>query len=256
MRRHPILALHVVVLTLLVAGFAAPALAFKLEPISRVLAPSGAGASQSFELVNDGSERIAVEVSVWTLGRDEDYGEKNFPADDDFLVNPSQVLLAPGARQTVRVSWIGNPTPARELSFRLVAEQLPIPDRSKAAAQGGAPVGGLKIMMTFRGSLFVRPPGAAPRLALHAVALAKDPKGAPALAVTVANRGGAFGVVKDCAIQVTGSDRRAVKLGAVELKGLAKARILASSRRRFLLPWPTGLAAGPLKATGTCTSEP
>ncbi|KOR33641.1 pilus assembly protein PapD, partial [Planktothricoides sp. SR001] len=41
-----------------------PALAFKLDPISRVFEPAGAGATQSYQIINDTSEQIAVELSM------------------------------------------------------------------------------------------------------------------------------------------------------------------------------------------------
>src|SRR5687768_8848381 len=103
-----------------------PAFAMQLQPLSRVFVPSGSGATQSFEIINDGSERIAVEVSIASLSRDEDYAEINEAADDDFLVYPSQLVLPAGRRQTIRVTWLGDPRPTRELTYRIIVEQLPI----------------------------------------------------------------------------------------------------------------------------------
>ena len=41
-----------------------PAFAFKLLPISRTFTPVGSGATQSYQVVNDSNERLAVQVSI------------------------------------------------------------------------------------------------------------------------------------------------------------------------------------------------
>ena len=80
--------------------------AYELKPISRVFAPSGSRATQAFEIANDGAERIALTISFSTLERDESYAETNRDAGDEFLAYPAQMILAPGGRQTVRVTWL------------------------------------------------------------------------------------------------------------------------------------------------------
>jgi len=47
--------------------------AYKLEPISRVFAPAGSGATQSFQLTNSSAERVAVTISFTTLELDSDH---------------------------------------------------------------------------------------------------------------------------------------------------------------------------------------
>ena len=51
------------ILFIILSGIS-PALAFKLEPISRVFEPAGAGATQSYQVINDSAEQIAVELSI------------------------------------------------------------------------------------------------------------------------------------------------------------------------------------------------
>ena len=66
-----------------------PALAFKLDPISRVFEPAGAGATQSYQVINDSAEQIAVELSMVERKISLDGEETTESADDDFLVYPS-----------------------------------------------------------------------------------------------------------------------------------------------------------------------
>src|SRR4051794_37884973 len=104
LRRNTMKHFHRIVLSTLVAlgvhaGAERLGQAYELKPISRVFASSGSNATQSFEVVNDTKERIALTVSFQTLARDEAYVETNRDADDDFLAYPSQMIVSPGGKQ-------------------------------------------------------------------------------------------------------------------------------------------------------------
>ena len=239
-------------LLLLLFGVATPAFAYKLAPMSQVLSPSGAGTSKSFELINDGSARIALELSVTTLERDLDYHETNVNADEHFLVHPAQILLAPGARQTVRVTWVGDPSPARELTYRLVVEELPITGVSASVETRGA----VRILMTFRATLYIRPSKAAPKISVASVERieSKLPSGAGQLAITVQNTGTAHGSLKRCATTATVA-KTTVTLPAESLLKLQEGRILAGNKRRYLVPWPAELPSGAASVNLHCSAE-
>lgn len=235
----------------------AAAHAFRLEPISRVFDPTGSGATQSFIIHNTSSERIAIEVSISTLQRDDDYRESNRPADDDFLVYPSQVIVAPGARQTVRVKWLGDPAPRAERAYRIVVEELPIDLAGSGASARSAPVGALRILMTYRGSLWVRPRGARPKLVVVAAAPTAGPDGSDGLAVTLRNAGTANAVLKNCRGSVTSKESGAgVLLFPTALERVSNTRILAGGTRRYFLPWPSSMPVGPVSARVSCDLSP
>src|SRR5688572_9827505 len=98
--------------------------------------------------------------------------EQGSNADDDFLVYPAQILLEPGGRQTVRVTWLGDPAPGQELPYRLLAEQLPIeqiwPD---AGLRPTVAVGKLVILYRYKGSAYIRPRGVKPDVVLEEAVL-------------------------------------------------------------------------------------
>ena len=244
----PVLFLLALAVTLLDA---APAAAYRLEPISRVFAPSGSKSMQTFELVNDGSAKIALSISFETLARDEAYRETNRDAEDEFLAYPAQLILAPGARQTVRVTWLGAPNPARELAYRIVVVQVPLERLDRTAKPEVAPNGQLRITMSYRGTLFIRPAKAAPQLTLHGVKR-ESPTG---LAITLANTGTAVALVKHCELRVSAGGREVV-LPAASVSSLHNTRVLAGGKRRYVIATPAGLGAGPVTATGRCTFEP
>lgn len=224
--------------------------AYKLEPISRVFAPTGSNATQSFEIINDGSERVALTVSVLTLERDEAYIETNRDAEDDFLVYPAQIVLSPGKRQTLRVTWLGNAKPARELTYRLVVKQVPIELLDPKAKPSPELEGRVRVMLAYRGTLFIRPPKALPSIAVEARSESNN-----ALVLTLVNHGTAVGLVKSCAVTLQPAKGPSIEVPANALGVMRNHRVLAGGRRRYLLAWPAGLSPQPLKAIGRCVVE-
>jgi len=219
--------------------------AYKLEPISRVFAPTGSNATQSFEISNDGSARIALTVSIRTLSRDEQYNEISTDAEDEFLVYPTQLVLSPGKRQTLRVTWLGDAKPSRELTYRIVVEQIPIAMLDKTVAPLTESTGNIKVLVTYRGTLFVRPPGAKPNIALEATRV-----GTKQVKLTLINRGTAVGLVRSCTLRLTLGNNRVLEVPATVLAVLNNNRVLAGGRRSYTVELSADI--GPLKAVGQC----
>src|ERR1043165_1546619 len=94
--------------------------AFKLTPITMEFGTAGRGANQAFRVENESSNTVAVQISMLSRQMGLDGSETNTPADDDFVVYPPQVLLKPRQVQTVRVKWVGNPKPEKELAYRIL----------------------------------------------------------------------------------------------------------------------------------------
>ncbi len=221
--------------------------AYKLEPISRVF-PSGSKATQSFEVINNGKERIALTVSIMTLERDEKHVETNRPAEEQFLVYPPQLVLSPGKRQTIRVTWLGETKLARESAYRIIVAQVPIHLLDKTAK----PVdmhGEMKVLLTYRGTLLIRPPGARPKIETNVRVEAGK-----RLVLSVMNTGTAVATVKRCSINAILPNGKVATVHAPELAQIVNHRILAANRRVYDIKWPTGLPAAPLKAVGQCVA--
>jgi fimbrial chaperone protein len=225
-----------------------PAMAFQLRPMSQVFAPSGANATRSYEVVNDEENRIAVEVTTVERHMNLDGEETYQPAEDDFLIYPSQIILEPGATQVVRVSWLGDPDPAQELAFRLVAEQLPINLVDPSQPAPVTPVGQVQVLLRYMGSLFVRPAGAQAAVSIESVVSQADAQGADAVAVTLANTGNASASLRDLSLSLT-AQGQSVTLSAEDLKAMTGTTVLPGQSRRYILPRPAALPQGPITAT-------
>lgn len=161
--KHGTRTVSVLVVLLFLLG-AASVGAFQLTPMSAVINLTGASPTTTFEVTNPGGSPVAIELRAATRRIDPDGTELNTDASDQIQLFPSQLVLRPGASQTVRARWIGESTPDRELAFRVTAEQLPI-----NLNRGGADASGLQFMLRYRATLYVRPPGTAPDLEILSI---------------------------------------------------------------------------------------
>jgi len=226
-----------------------PALAFKLDPISRVFEPAGAGATQSYQIINDSSEQIAVELSMVERKMSIDGKETTENADDDFLVYPTQILLPPQGVQSVRVTWLGDPNPEKELYYRLVAEQLPIslnkPEESTTAT------GGVEVMFRYMGSVYIRPKNAKSEVVVHSITHQQGTDGNDILMITFENKGTRRAVLSDLNLNLTSEQGAQITLKPEQLEGVNNGVILAGNQRQFSIPWPEALPVGNVTATFT-----
>lgn len=228
-----------------------PALAFKLEPISRVFEPSGAGATQSYQVINDTSEKIAVEISMLKRKISLEGEETTEKADDDFLVYPSQIILPPQGVQSVRVTWLGNPNPEKELNYRLMAEELVVNLKDPKQSQTETTKGVVKVMFRYMGSVYIRPKNAQSKVVLNSITHEKGKDGNDLLVIIFDNQGTRRTALSELNLNLTSEKGTQFTLKSEQLKGVNNGVILAGNQRRFSIPWPQQLPVG--KVTGTFT---
>lgn len=237
--------------TFLLISTISPVLAFKLEPISRVFEPAGAGATQSYQIINDTSEQIAVEISMAQRKMSLEGKETTEKADDDFLVYPSQIVLTPGGVQSVRVTWLGNPNPEKELAYRIIAEQLPINLKKPEPSEPQTITGSVKVMFRYLGSVYIRPKNAQSKVMISNVSQEKGADGKEQLAITFDNQGNRRAVLSELNLNLTSQQGNQISLKPEELEGVNNGVILAGNQRRFLIPWPKQLPVGQVTAKFT-----
>lgn len=237
------------ILFIILSGIS-PALAFKLDPISRVFEPAGAGATQSYQVINDSAEQIAVELSMAERKISLEGQETTESADDDFLVYPSQIVLPPQGVQSVRVTWLGNPNPEKELAYRIIAEQLPINLNNPEESQAETTSGGVKVMFRYMGSVYIRPKNAESKVVLNGITHEKGTDGNDRLVITFDNQGTRRAVLSELNLNLT-SQGSQLTLKPEQLEGVNNGVILAGNQRRFSIPWPQQLPIG--EVTGTFT---
>ncbi|HVR36447.1 MAG TPA: fimbria/pilus periplasmic chaperone [Methylomirabilota bacterium] len=217
--------------------------AFKLVPIKMDFEPAGRGANQAFRLENESTNTVAIQISMLTRRMDMDGKETNTSADDDFIVYPPQVLLKPKQVQTVRVKWVGDSKPEKELAYRILAEQLPV--NLENEKQAGAQI---KLLIRYLGSVYIVPKGAKADVVLESAVPRTDAQGQRQIELIFHNRGNAHMILRDLRLTIQVGDKT-VELEPEALPNIAGENMLAGGKRRFVVPWPAGLADGPLQVS-------
>lgn len=230
---------------LLLAG---PAHAIQFSPIEMSFTPTGRESVRTFRLENDTDELIAVEISVFGRSMTPDGDDELVSADDEFVVVPEQVVLGAGDVQWIRVQWIGNPAPEKEMAFRLIAEQLPIDIGHKPEIQGGV----IRLLVRYLASVYVVPKGAKADISVISAAPTRGPEQPPGLLVELQNTGRAHKVLDTIRLVVKSQESSQVTsilLTAERLTELGGRNILAGATRQFKMAWPPGIPIGPVEVS-------
>lgn len=193
--------------------------------------PAGKNATQTLLLENPGGERVAVEIEVFKRKADIDGKENRSEATSDFTIFPEQLTLEPGQKRNLRVTWTGEPAPASELAFRMVASQLPV-NLQRPTNREDVKVN-LKFVLQYVASLYVTPNDAKPQIEVASAKLLK-----PGTAeVVLKNKGGAHRVLENAHLKLVGEKGEFVVPETV-MQEVRAQNILASDSRRFTIAVP------------------
>lgn len=226
------------------------ATAFQLNPISQEFSPVGKQATKSYRITNPKREPIAIDIAVFKRLLSNSGQETLQPADEDFIVYPPQLIVPPLATQVVRVTWVGETKPDSELSYRFVAEQLPVVleptgESPKTAARAR---GAVRIMMRYAGSVYIRPENSASQLVLQESRREQGANGEDLLFLRIQNEGNRHGKISRINLQLKAAGKSVVLPGK-DILGKTTPVVLAGGERHLLIPWPAEL---PIDAvTGT-----
>lgn len=128
--------------------------AFRFSPMSAVMSLEAGEKRLVFAIENESEAPIAVELTLRERVMLKN-GQEEQPVlkKNELSVYPQQVIVPPGEKRSVRVSWSGE-TPKKELAYRLIAEQLPI-----ELEEQKTPKTGIKMLMRYVAALYIRPAG-------------------------------------------------------------------------------------------------
>jgi len=130
-----------------------PAAAFRVEPMSADLAPTGSDTKGEIRIENPHDHPITIEVITEQRDFDANGKETRTPADDDFLIFPPQTLVQPGKTQLIRYQYIGDPKISATKAYVINVRQLPIDLKPDAQS-------GMKFLYNFGLARYVVPEGA------------------------------------------------------------------------------------------------
>ena len=100
--------------------------AYQLSPLSASYAARGRDSSRVYTVTNDSEVPIAIQFKAMKRILSPDGSESMQDGSQFFSIQPSKVIINPGDAALVRVQYRG-PQPTRELAFRIVSEQIPLP---------------------------------------------------------------------------------------------------------------------------------
>ena len=222
-----------------------PANSYDLKPIIIQLAPTGAGSIQSVLITNTHNEPIAVEVRAYTRLQNPDGTETRTPEDENLIITPPQMVIAPKASQSFKVRWVGDPAPDKEIAFRLVSTQLPI--KFKNEKKGNIDV---NVSMNYRyeAALYIVPPSSKPSARLTGLAPVKDKDGKTWLEAKILSDGTRRAILSNPVLVVRPANGSTpVTLEGEQMAAIADLNILVGNERVVRLPWPEGMAPGPVE---------
>ncbi len=231
-------------LSLCVLVVFAPAHSYDLKPIIIQLAPNGAGATQSLVLTNTHKVPIAIEVRAFARKQNPDGSETRVPEDDDLIITPPQMVVAPGSSQSFKVRWVGDPAPEKELAYRLVTTQLPI--KFKNEKKGDVNVN-VTMNYKYEAALYIVPPKSVPSARLTGLTPVTDESGKTWLEARILSEGTRRAILDNPTLTITpASGGQPVTLEGEAMAPVANLNILVGNERIVRLPWPEGLPAGPV----------
>ncbi|AQR74457.1 fimbria/pilus periplasmic chaperone [Sphingomonas sp. LM7] len=152
------------VATALVAG-AASVYAMRVSPMIVEMTTTGSDAVARVEVQNLNAGKLPFETRITRLSFDENGVPSETPADADFIVFPPQGMLPQGARQVVRLQWVGGADIPTSQAYYLSINQLPIPVDQTAGAQAAQ----VQVVYHMKALVVVAPPNAQPNVAATAV---------------------------------------------------------------------------------------
>ena len=206
--------------------------AYQLSPLNVTYDPTGAGSAKVYTIVNDSDAPIAIEVRAEQRIVDIDGNEANQDGSAYFSIQPNRMIIMPDSTQLVRVQYRGPSTVTRELSFRIISEQIPMPRGAQEEESGQM----ISFLFVYSTSAYVRPSRVVERVEGTAVENA-DGK----LEVTLTNTGSVHQMLNSLAITVTGDDGSEYVLTEEDLAPLAGQNLLTASSLRTVIEMPEAL---------------
>ena len=193
--------------------------AYQLSPLSVTFSPSGVESTKAYTITNDSDSAIAIEMKVYKRFVDADGNEYTEEAPQYFSIQPTKMIIKPQSTQIVRVQYRGPKTVTKEMSFRIVSEQI-------AYSQGATVTEGnqmINFLFVYGTAAYVKPTKVVESVTGSAVL--SDGK----INLTLANTGSVHQVLNDLKITIFSGDK-SYELTEEELKGLSGINLLTDSK--------------------------
>lgn len=248
------------VLLVALALMATTAVAMRVSPMVIELEPAGSGSSGRIEVQNTLPQNLAFETTVSRLVFDDQGIAREERADEDFLIFPPQGVLAPGARQVIRVQYVGAPDRASSQPYYVSVNQLPV--ALDPAAEGTA-AAQVQIVYNMRALVVVAPRNAQPNVSALSArpivipASPDDPESVdtPGVEVVLRNTGMRHAFMGSIGWRLEGTrtdgQPMRVDIDSGEMNRFIGTGYVApnGAQRTFLVPLPAAFAEAPIQVS-------
>lgn len=187
-----------------------------------------------FTLFNESKKSIAVVSEITKRIISEDGRETNPEADDDFMVFPDQLIIKPGEKRAVQVTWLGKRKVQVEEAYRFVAEQLPIDVQFGKKKKNS----NIKILLKYRAAFYLTPKAARSRVKLENKDVLVEKE---TFKLELINEGNKHELLRNYKLIVKGKEKEEV-ISFKSIKKLYGENLLAKSKRIFSIPIPKGFS--------------
>lgn len=214
---------------LLLLGFAVPAAAITVSPISAELDLSGRRSHLITVINTDEHRSVPVKVDVFTWMLTPQGADKRGPA-DDVIAFPGQFILKPGEQRSVRVAPRYTQAPDIEKTYRVLIYEVPVDLQGDASAE---PRTGIRLLTAYATAFYVRP--AKPRSELRLDAVQRRAGG---LLFKLSNHGNAHTHLRHLRLLVTQDGTTARIEDPQAMQRFYNENVMAGSAREFAWQWP------------------
>ena len=180
--------------------------------------------STLFYLENDSPQAIAVQLTLTKREMSEEGVESNPKINDELTVYPSQLIIQPNEKRSIKVTWMSKFVPTKEAAYRLIAEQLPI-DLEKTKAKKAS----IKVLLKYVAALYVTSDLYSADASLKNFTVSNDK-----VVFTIENKGKEHQVLNNLSLQYQSSkSKKEFLLSGSDLQGMIGENVLAESKRNF-----------------------
>lgn len=206
--------------------------ASRVSPMSVELEPFGRDSIARIQFTNTADRDFPLEVRAFRGDITEDGELTLTPADEDFLIFPPQLVVAPLKEQVIRIQYVGNPNPAQAQVYYLSVRQLPV------ELEPGAPQ--IQVTVTFNVFVDVEPEGLEAIARVDTISPAER-EGETGIEVRVANDGNGMLLAGRRDWVVSGKRKNGddfnLTLNAAQMSSTIGVGVVAPGKaRRFFLP--------------------
>lgn len=237
-------------LALCAAAFSVRGDAYDVKPMVIQLQPSGSRSASTMVVTNTHDVPVAIEIHSFRRTQKPDGTDDLVSDEKDLIITPPQMVIAPKSSQTVRVQWIGEQNPERELAYRIITEQLPIDFKKTKRNDFTAD---LKVKYRYEVALYIAPKNPKSSASLISAKPVAGPGGAREIELTIGSDGNARAILDKPELRLTSANGATVKLEGAAIQPLIGLNILPGSKRVVRIAAPANL--GQDQITGSLSSE-